>query len=518
MKKLYFLLCVSIFFAFGNANAQALQYKDVAPVFYNRCTSCHHPGGAGPFSLLSYSETVNYSAAVKAAVESGIMPPWSPDTTYQRYLHERIITESEKNALISWIDSGSVMGDTSLAPAPPVYTGGYKLSGTPDLVLQIPTFTSNANSADAYNCFSIPTGLTEDRIIRAYELVPGNPAIVHHVVIKVDTSGTTSDDLSGTCVNQPGDFDLEVWAPGAAPTVYPGEGQLKMGVRLKAGSKLVLQIHYPPGTSGQMDSTSIRLFFYPDTATGIRQVYSNTWLQNWQMYMSPNSVSSYDAEYAVSSDISLYSTFPHSHMVCTKMDVYAYNNSSSDTIPLIRINDWDFHWQGFYFFRNLLKIPAGYTLRSEHLYDNTANNPHNPNSPPKLVVSGFGTGDEMLFDSFQWLYYQPGDENISLDSLLANDTLLMAAPEIVAPTDKIHSYVFPNPFDNSATLIVLNEDVSKCELKIYDSRGKEVSTEVIRNADSFTVKSNNLPPGVYFYTINSDHYSGSGKIIRLANQ
>src|ERR1051326_9129712 len=415
----------AFFFASGifiSASAQ-LVYKDVAGIFYSRCTQCHHTNGGAPFSMMNYSETNPWSSLIQADLNSGKMPPWPPDTTYSRFMHERVITTSEKNAILSWISSGSQMGDTTIAngcPAAPVYTK-YKIQATPDLILQIPTFTSNASSSDAYNCFAIPTGLTQDRMIRAFEVIPGNPAIVHHVVIKVDSSGTVSSNTSGGCFSEPGDYDLDVWAPGGAPTVFPSSPQLKMGVRIKAGSKLVMQIHYPPGTAGQIDSTQIRIYFYPLNMTGIRKVYVNTPLKNWSMFILANTSPTYTATWNPG-DVSIFGTFPHSHLLCTTMTNYADNGST--TIPIIKINKWDFNWQGFYFYNKLLHIPSGYTVHWSHKFDNTTNNPNNPNNPPQSVSPGTGTTDEMLFDSFQWLPYVTGDENIDIGNILSTDTLL----------------------------------------------------------------------------------------------
>ena len=275
MKKLYILLFIAGISL--SASAQ-LVYKDVAGIFYSRCTGCHHVNGGAPFAMMNYSETSPYASSIQNDLNIGKMPPWSPDTTYSRFIHERAITASEKAAILSWISTGAQKGDTTLAPPAPTYTK-YHLVGKPDLILQIPTFTSNGTT-DAYNCFALPTGLAVDRIIRAFEVIPGDPAIVHHVVVKVDTTGTATSNLTGTCTSQPGNFDLDVYAVGGAPTVFPGKAPLKMGIKLKAGSKIVLQIHYPAGTAGMLDSTQIRIYFYPLNTTGIRNVYVSTPLQN----------------------------------------------------------------------------------------------------------------------------------------------------------------------------------------------------------------------------------------------
>ena len=167
MKKLY-----TLFFIAGisfSVSAQLI-YKDVAGIFYNRCTQCHHTNGGAPFSMLNYSETYPWTSLIQNDLNIGKMPPWPPDTNYTRLLHERIITQTEKNDILSWISSGAQKGDTTIAngcPAAPVYSG-YLLKGIPDVILKVPAFASNATTGDTYNCFALPTGLTTDRILRAF--------------------------------------------------------------------------------------------------------------------------------------------------------------------------------------------------------------------------------------------------------------------------------------------------------------------------------------------------------------
>lgn len=512
MKKIFTLFFIAGLFQISSAQ---LVYKDVAGIFYSRCTQCHHTGGGAPFPMMNYSETAPWSSLIQTDLNSGKMPPWSPDTTYTRFLHERIITASEKNAILSWIASGSQMGDTTIAngcPAAPVYTSQYKLQGTPDLILKVPAFPSNGAGNDAYNCFSLPTGLTQDRYIRAFEVVPNNPAIVHHVVIKVDSMGTTSSNTSGGCLSQPGDYDLDVYAIGGAPTVFPGQAPLKCGIRLKAGSKLNLQIHYPPGTSGMIDSTQIRIFFYPVSATGIRTVYVSTPLQNWNMFIFANTTPTYTAQWNVATDISVFGAFPHGHLVSKTMLNYADNGTT--TIPLIRINNWDFDWQGFYTFRNLVKLPAGYTLRASHIFDNTTNNPNNPNNPPALVTAGEGTTDEMLFDSYQYLIYQAGDELIDIGNLLSNDTLLNPPTSVNEPAVvSASSFVFPNPFGQITAVWTEGFDfgAQKPQLKILDLLGNEVHSQLVNSdKESLNLK---LSSGIYFYHIAQGKTSATGKMV-----
>ena len=498
-----------------------ITYKDVAPIFFSRCTSCHHEGGAGPFPFMNYSQTIDHSIEIYAALSNGIMPPWSPDTNYTRFLHERIITDSEKNSILTWVMDNTPAGDTTLAPPPPSYSSS-QLYGTPSMELQIPTFVSNAVSSDSYVCFSLPTNLTQDRYLRAFEIIPGNASIVHHVIVNVDTIGNTTNDLSGTCYTTPGDFGVGGFAPGAPPTVFPGEAPMKLGIAIKAGSRIVLQIHYPAGSVGMIDSTKIRLYFYPVNETGIRPVLVSTPLQNWTLAIPPDTIVEYSAIFPqLPFAASFLATFPHSHLLCKSIVNCA--TAGIDTIPLIRINNWDFEWQGYYTYRFPVKIPIGYELYSSHVYDNTVLNPNNPFNPPQTVISGFSTTDEMLFDSFQWTFYLPGDEFVDVGAILDGDTLLSALPN--HPSEEFPfwtSSVFPNPANDNTTIRINTNKKGTYFVNIYDLRGNQVSMPLAAkeiygsyfvNWDGRSINGDRVSPGIYFYKVESGNNKTVGKLV-----
>lgn len=518
LKKIVSITC---FVLFAHAlNAQV--YKDVAPLFIANCTSCHHNGGIA-FSLASYSAVVPMGSSVKADLLSNHMPPWPADPTYKHYVHERIISVADKNAIIAWIDNSMPAGDTTLAPPVPVY-GAAQLNGTPDLILSLPKFISTATATDHYYCMNIPSGLLQDRYIRAFEFIPGNAAIIHHAVITIDTTGNAIDDFSGGCYNQQGQVGIGDYAPGMGPTVLPGVLPAKFGFRIKAGSKVSVQIHVPEGTAGQQDSSTLRIYFYPLNEPNIRPMFFETVLQNWNFFVPANQSIVATQQYpplpgGLPIDFSLYGAFPHSHKTCTAITNFAYKNT--DTIPLIRINKWDFHWQGQYTFKNLVKVPATYHLFSTHTFDNTINNPETPdhNQP---VIPGTNTYDEMLFDSFLFTYYLPGDENINIDSLLANDPLF--APTSISENDKTLNTinVFPNPTSGETNIeysLLTSQFVS---IKIFNILGQEINTVFSgiepygRSTHAWNGTNNEgqkIASGTYIYQIQAGNKKVSGKII-----
>lgn len=522
-KKLFLpiLGCVLILVCQSNISFAQTTYKDVVPVLIANCNTCHHTGSIG-FPLTTYSEVVPMGAAIKSAVLTKHMPPWPADPTYKNYVHERVLSPADITLLVDWIDNGMLAGDTTLAPPLPVYSN-TQLNGTPDLILNLPKFISTATNADHYYCMNVPTGLLQDRYIRAFEFVPGNKPLIHHAVITIDTTGNAIDDFSGNCFNQQGQIGIGDYAPGMGPTVLPGVVPAKFGFKLKAGSKMSFQIHVPEGTAGLQDSSQLRIYFYPVNEPNVRDMYFQTVLQNWNFFIPANDSVVVTQKYpptvaGLPINVSLYGAFPHSHKTCTAILNYAYNNT--DTIPLIRINHWDFHWQMQYTFKKMVKVPNNYHLFSVHKFDNTVNNPETPdhNAP---VIPGTNTYDEMFFDSYLFAYYLPGDENINIDSLLQNDPLFF--PSSTNDLDKtIHNIkVYPNPFDEWIQLDYHLLNAQYVTVSILNSLGQEIN-QISSSIESSGLHSHRwdgknqqglkMPSGVYIYKIQAGNKLMTGKV------
>lgn len=519
-QKLGYLL-IALCLLRPDAKAQ-LTYKDVAPIFIQRCTGCHHQGRVFPY-LTNYSTTLLYRGIIARDLQTGRMPPWPADTTYSRFTHERIIPQSEKAKLLSWLAAGAPSGDTTLAALPPSYSIN-QLSGRADLVLTIPNYVSTADFMDKNICFSLPTGLTEDRVLRAYEIVPGRAHLAHHLMINVDTLGTSSTDLSGSCSISSFGFILGGWAPGSPPIVFPGKDSVKFGITVKSGSKLVLQVHYPAGTDGLMDSTKIRLYFYPANTAGIRNIIT-TPIKNSSFSIPPDTVMTVTGVYpktgATPKPISVFSIFPHSHKICTSIEDYASNGTVN--IPLCRINQWNFEWQGFYTFRNLLKIPAGFKLYGSHVFDNTS---ANPDHSPLTVDAGPGTGDEMLFDVFLWTPYKKGDESIDIKSIVESDSLFIFPEALpVRPPARIPIGIYPNPFDDKLTISCELSASEHLSLSIYNIIGQKIRDLVSRTEpagiqhyewDGKSDSGGAVSPGLYVYKLCIGSVEHCGKVMLIA--
>ena len=211
---------------------------------------------------------------------------------------------------------------------------------------------------------------------------------------------------------------------------------------------------------------------------------------------------------------------PHSHLLCKSILMYAVN-PGVDTIPLIKINHWDFEWQDYYFFKRLIRIPAGYKVYAEHIYDNTSANPHNPHNPPQTTYAGSDTDDEMLFDGMLFLFYQPGDELIDLQSILDNDPLLGLNGQKTV-NDGLSCVIYPNPASGTINFSYSLPGSSPVSISITDLAGREIFRhfvgEMPPGKHHWRMKLDDnegeiMASGVYFYRIETGFGILNGKVV-----
>lgn len=512
-------------FVMTTLRAQSVTWADhVAPIVYKHCATCHRDGGIAPFSLMSYADAAPQADYMAWAVGEGIMPPWPPNPDYQPHAFQRVLSPAERQAIIDWAEQGAPSGDLSQAPTPPDFPEGAELLGTPDLVLKIPTYVSQAVDHDDYRCFVFKSPVTMERYVVAWEVIPGNRSIVHHVVTYKDASGQCAVRDSQT--PEPGYVcfggscqDAEIfgaWAPGGNALVYPPG----MGVKLEAGTDIVVQLHYPKGSAGEVDSTRIHYYFAP-LGTPMREVkfatVADPWFtnQNTPFIIPPNQIKTFHTrlELNYGLDFSLLRVFPHMHLLGKSMRAWVKLPDGSIQ-PLIHIPEWDFEWQGAYAFPHLLYVPDGSTIETDFTYDNTTGNPNNPHNPPKTVTYGEETTDEMLFLFLEYALYQSGDEHIYMDS-----SFLTAANEpLVNPLDAIDWLAIrPNPV---ATDFFVDYEIAvhgKYDLLLFDGTGRQIvqvlkSTPHQQGRYRIPVRAE-LSPGLYFAVLRSER--GAQKAVKF---
>jgi hypothetical protein len=251
--------------------------RDVLPILQNHCQGCHRPGEVGPFSLLTYRQAVNWASDIKEYTGSRQMPPWKPNEGLA-FHNDRRLSDKEIQTLAAWVDGGTPEGDPKDAPPPRKFTDGWQL-GKPDLVLSMDSdFQLAPGGRDVFRWFALPTNLTEDKSVIAVEVRPGNPRIVHHALLFIDTSGEARkqelkekerekkpDELDvGAGYNGAMGFrgfrprgSLGGWAPGSGARFLPDD----TAYFLPKGSDVVMQLHYHRNGRLEKDRTQIGLYF-----------------------------------------------------------------------------------------------------------------------------------------------------------------------------------------------------------------------------------------------------------------
>ncbi|MFI5217863.1 MAG: T9SS type A sorting domain-containing protein [Bacteroidia bacterium] len=518
MKKTSTLFAFVLFLqiiASGVAQTQAQTptwADNIACILYTRCTGCHNSNGIAPFPLMTYLDAANNSSMMQIRVNQRLMPPWPPDENYQTYAHERVLTQEEIDLINDWVNNGTLQGNPGNAPTPPVYSGLAQIA-SPDLSVIMQTYTVPVTSSDLYRCFVIQNVTSVDKFITAMEVLPGNNNIVHHVLVFADTAQTcinldlADPDPGYTSFGGIGSNTASLigaWVPGSQPYYLPNN----MGISLKANSHVIMQVHYPAGSSGQTDSTRINMLLTNNLAT--RNVFivpilnHSTSMVNGPLFIPADSIKTFYQQQAVPFAATVLSVAPHMHLIGRTYLSFGVT-AIGDTIKLIDIPDWNFHYQGAYFFRQPVQIPAGTTLYAEALYDNTVNNPHNPSNPPVDVSLGEATTDEMMLEYFYFLLYQNGDENIVVDTATIvqtynNCTFALGINNNYPEAGQLS--LFPNPANNLTKVYLPGSSAFK--ITVYDVTGKTIA---IYNEKKFYFEMNcrKLTAGSYFLEAVNDN-------------
>jgi hypothetical protein len=395
-------LCVLLLSASAFAASDPTFYKDVVPILQARCQECHRPGDIGRMPLLTYKETRPWAAAIKQSVLTRKMPPWFADPHYGKFANDRSLTKEEIDTLTAWADRGAKEGNPKDAPAPRRFEEGWNIP-KPDLVLQMAEpFQIPAEGTIDYHYVVLPTKFTEDKWVRMSETRPTDRSVVHHMVIFVrdpqsqwlrgeaepgvpfvppKTSGR--NDVGGG-----GNEILTVYTPGMIPDeLKPNQARL-----IKAGSDLVLQIHYTTNGKATQDQTKIGLIFAKEPPT--ERVMSVP-LSNSRFAITPG-----DSNYEVQARgrpinaAKVVSFFPHMHLRGKDFE-YRVVYPSGESQTLLRVPKYDFSWQLAYKPDEDIPIPAGSHFECTAHFDNSPNNPYNPD-PKATVHFGEQSWEEMM--------------------------------------------------------------------------------------------------------------------------
>lgn len=369
--------------------------KDVAPIVFEHCGSCHRPGQGAPFSLLDFDGVRQHAGLIAAVTRSRAMPPWLPESGYGRFVHEdeRRLSEQQIEAIQQWVDEGALEGNPTDKPPVPKWPDGWQL-GTPDLILELPQpYTLPPDGRDVFRSFVIQMPPSPTRYVRAVEFHPGNPRILHHATVGVDSSRVSrqldrDDPEAGFATMSENVVKVFGWSPGKAPFMEPAD----QAWLLESGSDLVLEMHMLPTGRPEVIQPTIGLFFAPSRPSRVPLLVK---LESKTIDI-PAGQHDYlvTDSYVLPKDVEVQSVYPHAHYLAK--DVKGFATLPDGTVKsLIWIKAWDFRWQDQYRYATPLFLPAGTTLTMRFTYDNSADNPRNPRSPPHRARNGPFSSDEM---------------------------------------------------------------------------------------------------------------------------
>jgi len=412
LSILLIALCPGTYSLCQNPDAGSVTFtKDVAPILQKNCQTCHRPGEAAPFSLLTYEEARPWAASMKRVVRQKSMPPWFADPGYGHFSNDRSLTEKEINTILAWANTGAPQGDPKDMPPPLNFAEGWSLP-KPDAIFQLPQpFAVPASGMVEYQYVIVPTGFTEDKWIQAAEVRPTDRSVVHHIIAyirepgsnyfkdkkpgiffeapppkadeKVDTSALPSDFLVGYAPGQP------------AEILRPGQAKL-----IKAGSDIVFEVHYTPTGKATSDRTKLGLIFAKDVPKERVLTLSAV---NGTFKIPPGDPNyRVDASYEVPKEVKLAGLHPHMHTRGKDFE-YRLIFPNGDTQTILRVPAYNWHWQLWYDLAEPMVLPKGTKIECTAHFDNSPNNPENPD-PTKTVTWGQQNWDEMMVGFFNLVF------------------------------------------------------------------------------------------------------------------
>ncbi|MEP6783793.1 MAG: tetratricopeptide repeat protein [Acidobacteriota bacterium] len=413
---------------------------DIAPIVFDACVSCHRSGGPGPFPLTTFDEVRRRATQIAQVTRSRFMPPWKVEPGIGHFVGQRMLTDREIETLEQWAKNGAPQGDPKSTPAVPKLADGWLL-GKPDLIVRPDAaFSLPAQQADAFRIFAIHLPVTKRTYVTGIEFHPGNSRVVHHANIRIDRTAATrkldeADPLPGYDGLMPRsaeypDGHFRGWTPGQiAPLV-----QADLARTLEPGSDLVVQLHLQPSGAVEEVLPEIGLYFTDRTPT-----HTPTILRLGSQGIDiPAGESRYVIRdsYVLPVDTQLLAIQPHAHYRAKDIRGVAQLPDGTSR-EVMHIKDWDFRWQHVYREQVPIALPKGTRLSMEYIYDNSAENPHNPQLPPARVFWGQRSRDEMGDLWFQLLATNENDRarlvsevtaKMSGEDIVGYETMLKATP------------------------------------------------------------------------------------------
>ena len=413
------LLIPCILAALPSSAATPTFSKDVAPILFKNCSGCHRTGEIGPMPLLNYAQARPWAKSIRTAVATGTMPPWHAKVERGVFSNDRRLTAQDRDTLIAWADGGAPQGDPKDLPPTPAFAEGWEI-GKPDVVVTMAKpYTVPATGTIEYQYIQIPTNFTGDKWVQALEVRPGARAVVHHVLVfasepsggprvkkpftmvipeitpelrkKLAESEQKRDDKPK---RDPGPL-LATYAPGTNAQVFDAGS----AIRVKAGAVLTLQLHYTANGKETEDASSVGFIFAKQAP--VNEVKSDAFMNPLLKLPAGAQDTAVDAGILFSEDVHVTGIFPHTH-VRGKSWEYQLIYPDGRKEVVLAVPRYDFNWQTYYNFATPLAIPKGSRLVSTAHYDNSPNNPANPD-PKADVKWGDQTWQEMQYTGITYM-------------------------------------------------------------------------------------------------------------------
>lgn len=434
MKRFLFL---SLLLFWNEAVGQKVTfYKDIQPVLHIRCSPCHRPGGGAPFSLITYEDVARRSSFVKKVIASSYMPPWRANDHYTSFSNSRKLSQTEIDNIAHWIDSGMPKGKINLEAEQRLQqsiNAGTTYGRKPDLTLKMNyVYRVKGDRVERFMVFKIPFEFKSEFNVEAIEFTTNNKSIIHHANFAIHPVEDTSVDIYQTVdsinlntsrftYDQWFPYKREMryyggWIPGTSYESYPTD----MGWVMPKRGVMLLTIHYSPSGKAEESICGVNFFFKENAIQRTVKVISlgsggiGERDISPPLLLFPDKIQTHKLRIAnAREDISVLYVWPHMHYLGKEFKAYAIRNET-DTIRLIHIPSWDFRWQEVYRYRKPVIMMRGDVVNMFGTFDNTADNPMNPNQPPKFVESSadMRSDQEMLTMLLIYVTYKPGDEDL----------------------------------------------------------------------------------------------------------
>ena len=385
--------------------AEASEYADnVAPIFVEQCQSCHREGGIAPWAMTDYRMLQAFAPAIKEAIVNLEMPPGQINRKYADVIiNHRTLSDYEMKTIVSWIDAGAPVEGDRDPLTETVYSTSEWVHGEPDMIIEVPPQEIPAGpSAIPYRYVGVDLGLTEDKWLRGSEFLPSEPTVMHHMLNSVAIPGERNGNILGTQgagQEEMNNAAISAYVPGGDPDFYDEN----TGGLLRAGSKVNLQLHYTPDGTPRTDKARIGLYFHDEGVVPEERMAGDCaciFPDKWTPIppYDPNFMQ--EADVVLKNDVRLHTFLPHMHFRGKAMRATAFYPDGTEE-ELIDIPRYEYAWQLSYTWREPKFLPAGTRLHVQGWFDNSADNPMNPD-PSRLVPWGQMSEDEMFFGAFTW--------------------------------------------------------------------------------------------------------------------